>query len=61
MTVGATGQRVVVQANGIALQTEDPSFKQTIDQKTLTELPLNGRQGNLADHFVRRICKRQRA
>ncbi len=44
MTVGATGQRVVVQANGIALQTEDPSFKQTIDQKTLTELPLNGRQ-----------------
>ena len=33
-----------MQANGIALQTEDPSFKQTIDQKTLTELPLNGRQ-----------------
>jgi hypothetical protein len=44
MTVGATGQKVVVQANGIALQTEDPSFKQTIDEKTLTELPLNGRQ-----------------
>ena len=44
LTVGATDQRVEVQANGIALQTEDPSFKQTIDQKTLTELPLNGRQ-----------------
>jgi hypothetical protein len=44
MTVGATDQKVVVHANGIALQTEDPSFKQTIDQKTLTELPLNGRQ-----------------
>ena len=44
MTVGTTDQRVVVHANGIALQTEDPSFKQTIDQKTLTELPLNGRQ-----------------
>ncbi len=44
MTVGGTDQRVEVQANGIALQTEDPSFKQTIDQKTLTELPLNGRQ-----------------
>ena len=44
LTVGATNQRVEVQANGIALQTEDPSFKQTIDQKTLTELPLNGRQ-----------------
>ena len=33
-----------MQANGLALQTEDSSFKQTIDQKTLTELPLNGRQ-----------------
>lgn len=44
MTVGRTDQNVVVHANGIALQTEDPSFKQTIDQKTLTELPLNGRQ-----------------
>ena len=44
LTVGATDQRVEVLANGIALQTEDPSFKQTIDQKTLTELPLNGRQ-----------------
>lgn len=44
MTVGATDQKVVVRANGLALQTEDPSFKQTIDQKTLTELPLNGRQ-----------------
>jgi hypothetical protein len=27
----------------MALQTEDASFKQTIDQTTLTELPLNGR------------------
>jgi hypothetical protein len=44
MTVGQAAQRVEVRANGIALQTEDPSFKQTIDQKTLTELPLNGRQ-----------------
>ncbi len=43
MTVGTTDQTVEVQASGIALQTEDPSFKQTIDQKTLTELPLNGR------------------
>jgi hypothetical protein len=44
MTVGQAAQRVEVRANGIALQTEDPSFKQTIDEKTLTELPLNGRQ-----------------
>ena len=44
MTIGETSQSVQVQANGLALQTEDPSFKQTIDQKTVTELPLNGRQ-----------------
>jgi hypothetical protein len=44
MTVGQTDQNVEVQADGIALQTEDSSFKQTIDQTTLTELPLNGRQ-----------------
>src|SRR5258708_14046248 len=44
MTVGGIDQKVEVQASGLALQTEDSSFKQTIDQKTLTELPLNGRQ-----------------
>jgi hypothetical protein len=44
MTVGEANQRVEVQASGLALQTEDTSFKQTIDQKTLTGLPLNGRQ-----------------
>jgi hypothetical protein len=44
MAVGETNQRVEVQATGLALQTEDPSFKQTIDEKTVTELPLNGRQ-----------------
>lgn len=44
MTVGQTNQQVEVQANGVALQTEDASYKQTIDERTLTELPLNGRQ-----------------
>lgn len=44
MTVGAVSQQVEVKANGLALQTEDSSFKQTIDKKTVTELPLNGRQ-----------------
>ncbi len=44
MVVGGSEQKVEVQASGLALQTEDTSFKQTIDQKTLTELPLNGRQ-----------------
>jgi hypothetical protein len=44
MTVGAEDQKIEVQASGLALQTEDASFKQTIDQKTVTEMPLNGRQ-----------------
>ena len=44
MTVGETSQKVEVQAVGLALQTEDSSYKQTIDEKTITELPLNGRQ-----------------
>lgn len=44
MTVGSTTEEVNVSATGLALQTEDPSFKQTIDERTVTELPLNGRQ-----------------
>ncbi len=44
MTVGTQDQRVEVQADGLALQTEDVSFKQTVDSQTLTEMPLNGRQ-----------------
>lgn len=44
MKIGETSQEVDVQASGLALQTEDSSFKQTVDQKTVTELPLNGRQ-----------------
>ncbi len=37
-------QVVEVHASDLALQTEDSTLKQTVDQKTLTELPLNGRQ-----------------
>jgi hypothetical protein len=44
MTVGRQDIKVEVQASGLALQTEDVSFKQTIDQTALTEMPLNGRQ-----------------
>jgi hypothetical protein len=44
MTVGRTDQKVEVQSSGLALQTEDASFKQTIDHQTMTEMPLNGRQ-----------------
>ena len=43
MTVGRTDQKIEVQSSGLALQTEDASFKQTIDQQTVTEMPLNGR------------------
>jgi hypothetical protein len=44
MTVGRADQKVEVAADSIALQTEDVSFKQTIDQTAVTEMPLNGRQ-----------------
>jgi hypothetical protein len=44
MRVGGTNQTIEVQAAGLALQTEDSSLKQTIDENTLTEMPLNGRQ-----------------
>jgi len=44
MTVGTATEHVEVQAAGLALQTEDTSFKQTIDQQAITEMPLNGRQ-----------------
>jgi hypothetical protein len=44
MTVGRTDQKVEVQTTGLALQTEDATFKQTIDSKTMSEMPLNGRQ-----------------
>jgi hypothetical protein len=44
LAVGNSSQRVVVQAQGAALETETSSFKQVIDQKRITEMPLNGRQ-----------------
>ncbi len=44
LSVGAQTQSVEVQAEALALQTEDPTFKQTIDQTEVTEMPLNGRQ-----------------
>ncbi len=44
MTVGATETKIEVQSEGLSLQTEDPSFKQTIDHETITEMPLNGRR-----------------
>jgi hypothetical protein len=44
MTVGSATEKVEVKSDSLALQTEDVSFKQTIDQNAITEMPLNGRQ-----------------
>jgi hypothetical protein len=44
LTIGNKNETVEVQAEGLALQTEDPTFKQTIDSAAVTEMPLNGRQ-----------------
>ena len=44
LSVGAADVQVQVEAEGLALQTEDPTFKQTIDQNEVSEMPLNGRQ-----------------
>jgi hypothetical protein len=44
LAVGRADVKVEVHAEGLALQTEDATFKQTIDQNEVNEMPLNGRQ-----------------
>jgi hypothetical protein len=45
MNVGtAQSTTVEVRASALSLQTEDTSFKQTVDQNDVMEMPLNGRQ-----------------
>lgn len=44
LKVGKQDVTVETHADSLALQTEDTSFKQTIDQATVEEMPLNGRQ-----------------
>jgi hypothetical protein len=44
LAVGATDKTVEVHADALALQTEDTSYKQTIDKADVSEMPLNGRQ-----------------
>jgi hypothetical protein len=41
LSVGTADVKVEVEAEGLALQTEDPSFKQTVDSRDITEMPLN--------------------
>src|ERR1700722_5632408 len=43
MTVGRQDQTVEVKSDGLALQTEDATFKQTLNSEDITEMPLNGR------------------
>jgi hypothetical protein len=43
LAVGKADVKVEVHSEGLALQTEDTSFKQTIDQQDVQEMPLNGR------------------
>jgi hypothetical protein len=43
MTVGTENQKIDVVSSQLALQTEDATFKQTIDSTQITEMPLNGR------------------
>jgi len=43
MTVGNVDTKIEVHAEGMRLQTEDPSFIQTVDAAEVTEMPLNGR------------------
>jgi hypothetical protein len=44
LAVGSKEQTIEVQAEALALQTEDATFKQTIDNTAVNEMPLNGRQ-----------------
>ena len=41
LAVGKEQQTVTVEAEGLALQTEDAKFKQTVDERQIAELPLN--------------------
>ncbi len=41
LAVGGSSEVVEVHAEGLALQTEDASFKQTVDQQDILDMPLN--------------------
>jgi hypothetical protein len=43
LPIGKAETHVEVTAESLALQTEDVSFKQTVDQNAVVEMPLNGR------------------
>jgi hypothetical protein len=43
MAIGSADVKVEVRTDSLALETEEPSYKQTIDSNEITEMPLNGR------------------
>jgi hypothetical protein len=51
LKVGKTETKIEVRAEGLALQTEDASYKQTIDSKDITELPLNSAKSPACSPF----------
>ena len=55
MTVGRTDQKVEVQASGLALQTEDVTFKQTIDQNATVRDAAQWPADDKPDHALRRL------
>ncbi len=44
LAVGRADQTIEVHSEGLALQTEDATYKQTIDSTEVLEMPLNGRR-----------------
>jgi hypothetical protein len=44
LAVGATEQRIEVSAEGAGLETATPTVGQVVDNRQITNLPLNGRQ-----------------
>ncbi len=49
LAVGAATEKVEVASEALALQTEDASFKQTIDEQDITEMPLNSNARQITD------------
>lgn len=44
LSIGTSTETIEVASSGVAIETESATYKQVIDQKRITELPLNGRQ-----------------
>ncbi len=62
LAVGSADVTVEVNAAEVqALQTEDPTYKQTVDSNEIAEMPLNGRQMPAMLYTLGRRSPRHRA